>query len=85
MNPIQFFFHLIEIAAIYLLYHTVKGLKLRLSALEKQKPKETVILKAPQPKADPKPIVKFKSKEVVPVMPEEGNAVEVAPGVYEFR
>ena len=85
MNPIQFFFHLIEIAAIYLLYYTVKGLKLRLTVLEKQKPKETVILKAPQPKVEQKPIAKFRPKEVVPVMPEEGKSVEVAPGVYEFR
>lgn len=85
MNAIQLLFHFLELYAIYLLYTTVKGLKLRMTNIE-QKPKEQVPTKAPQPtvKADTTALGKFNPPAPKTISPADRRMEQVADGVYEI-
>ena len=85
MNPIQLIFHFIELYAIYLLYTTVKSLKLRLTNLE-QKPKEKVLFQTPQPtmKSEKTALGKFNPPTPKTLSPADVRMKEVLPGVYEI-
>lgn len=85
MNPVEIFFLVFQLAALYVLFRTVAGLNLRLTALERQ-PRQLPTFKAPPPVQEwQKPIDNFTPKKPDTLRPENGKAVEVLPGVFDFE
>lgn len=83
MNPIQIFFHVVEITAIVLLYVTVN--EIRAKVKEQRQPKQQPTFKAPQPVQEwQRPIEGFEPKKPETLRPGQMKGREVEEREFEF-